>query len=81
MLLTLLAGMKDILAKHKELGKLSLHFRADESGILSLDGGEAVIETTEEYTVKVRKAFPRSRFQAFTMAAERSACWLGQVAQ
>ena len=79
--MTLLAGMKEILAKHKELGKLSLHFRADESGILSLDGGEAVIETTEEYTVKVRKALPCNRFRAHTLAAERSACWLGQVAQ
>ena len=71
--MTLLAGMKDILAKHKELGKLSLHFRADESGILSLEGGEAVIETTEEYTVKVRLALPPERFHACAMAAERSA--------
>ena len=42
-----------MVAKHGEPGKLSLHFRADESGLLSLDKAESVIETTEEYTIKV----------------------------
>lgn len=31
-----------------------MHFAADASGLLQVTKGEAVIETTEEYTVKVR---------------------------
>ena len=48
------AGIDAVKAKYSEVPKLSVHFAADASGLLQLTKGEAVIETTEEYTVKVR---------------------------
>ena len=48
-------------AKHGETGKMGVHFRADSSGILALDKAEAVINTTEQYTVQARASlFPSS---------------------
>ena len=54
----LCAGMDAAKAKHAEVPKLSVHFAADASGLLQVTKGEAVIETTEEYTVKVRADVP-----------------------
>ena len=50
----LCAGIDAAKAKYTEVPKLSVHFAADASGLLQVTKGEAVIETTEEYTVKVR---------------------------
>lgn len=47
------AGLREARKQHNDTGKLSLHFRADESGIISLEKGEAISEISEEYTVKV----------------------------
>lgn len=47
------AGINKALAAHAEPGKLSVHFRADPSGLIALEKAEAVFETTEEYTVQV----------------------------
>ena len=47
------AGIGKALAAHAEPGKLSVHFRADPSGLIALEKAEAVFETTEEYTVQV----------------------------
>ncbi|KAK9813694.1 hypothetical protein WJX73_003926 [Symbiochloris irregularis] len=47
------SGIKAVVAKHKETGKMSVHFRADESGLVKPTHAEAVLEVTEEYTVKV----------------------------
>ena len=47
------AGLKEARKQHNETAKLSLHFRADESGIITLEKGEATSEVSEEYTVKV----------------------------
>lgn len=46
-------GLKEARKQHNDTGKLSLHFRADESGIITLEKGEALSEVSEEYTVKV----------------------------
>ena len=46
------AGIDKALAAHPEPGKLSVHFRADPSGLIALEKAEAVFETTEEYTVQ-----------------------------
>ena len=48
------AGIDAAKAKYAEVPKLSVHFAADASGLLQVTKGEAVIETAEEYTVKVR---------------------------
>ena len=40
-------------AKHGETGRLSVHFRADDSGRLTPSHAEAVVDVLEEYTVKV----------------------------
>lgn len=48
-----IAGIDKALAAHTEPGKLSVHFRADPSGLIALEKAEAVFETTEEYTVQV----------------------------
>lgn len=50
------AGFNNVSAKYEEPAKLNLHFRADPSGLLHVEKGEAVIETQEEYTVKVHKS-------------------------
>ena len=42
-------------AKYNETGKLNLHVHEDASGLIHVDKAEAVIETTEDYTVKVRQ--------------------------
>ena len=47
------AGIQEARKKHNDTGKLSLHVKADESGIISLERAESLAETTEEYTVKV----------------------------
>ena len=47
------AGLNEAVQHHNNSAKLSLHFRADENGIISLEKGEAVSETLEEYTIKV----------------------------
>lgn len=47
------AGIGKALAAHTEPGKLSVHFRADPSGLVALEKAEAVFETTEEYSVQV----------------------------
>ena len=47
------AGIDAARAKHSEAPKLSVHFAVDPSGLLQVTKGEAVFETTEEYTVKV----------------------------
>ena len=47
------AGIDAAKAKHSETPKLSVHFVVDASGLLQVTKGEAVFETTEEYTVKV----------------------------
>ena len=47
------AGLKEARKQHNDTAKLSLHFRADESGIITLEKGEALSEISEEYTVKV----------------------------
>ena len=54
----LCAGIDAAKAKYAEVPKLSVHFAADASGLLQVTKGEAVIETTEEYTVQVRIAVP-----------------------
>ena len=56
------AGIDKALAAHAEPGKLSMHFRADPSGLIALEKAEAVFETTEEYTVQVgsKLIHPRS---------------------
>lgn len=46
-------GIQEAIKKHNNTGKLSLHFKADESGIISLERGESIAEVTEEYTIKV----------------------------
>ena len=48
-----LTGIQAARKKHNNTGKLGLHFKADESGIVSLDRAESLAEITEEYTVKV----------------------------
>jgi DNA-binding Lrp family transcriptional regulator len=48
-----IAGINNVSSKYRETGKLNLHFRADVSGLLHADKGEAVIDTEEEYTVEV----------------------------
>jgi hypothetical protein len=52
--------MRAALAKHPEEEgvKLNLHFRADASGLLHVERGEAVVNVTEEYTVKARSGSP-----------------------
>ena len=50
---SVLPGIQEAAKKHNGSAKLSLHFRADESGIVSLEKGEATSEIMEEYTVKV----------------------------
>lgn len=52
------AGIDAAKAKYAEVPKLSVHFAADASGLLQVTKGEAVIETTEEYTAKVRIDVP-----------------------
>lgn len=42
-------------AKYNETGKLNLHVHEDASGLIHVDKAEAVVETTEDYTVKVRQ--------------------------
>ena len=54
------AGIDAAKAKHSETPKLSVHFAVDASGLLQVTKGEAVFETTEEYTVKVRYSVPNS---------------------
>ncbi len=48
------AGIDAAKAKYPEAPKLSIHFAVDASGLLQIAKGEAVVETTEEYTIKVR---------------------------
>ena len=55
--------------RYAEVPKLSVHFAADASGLLQVTKGEAVIETTEEYTVKVRIADPAPRPNSCTSFA------------
>ncbi|KAK9826508.1 hypothetical protein WJX81_008378 [Elliptochloris bilobata] len=47
-----LSGIGKALAAHAEPGKVSVHFRADSSGLIALEKAEAVFETTEEYSVQ-----------------------------
>lgn len=47
------AGIKSVIDKHGETGRMSVHFRADESGRLLLTHAESVLDLTEEYTVKL----------------------------
>lgn len=54
MVIILFAGIDAAKVKHSETPKLSVHFAVDASGLLQVTKGEAVFETTEEYTVKVR---------------------------
>ena len=56
----MLAGMAEALAAHAEDEglKLNLHFRADASGLVHVERGEAVVETVEEYTVKACPSHP-----------------------
>lgn len=49
-------GFQEAINKHNSTGKLSLHFRADESGIITLEKAESLAEISEEYTVKVPTA-------------------------
>ena len=44
--------MKAVLDKHKE-ARLSVHFRADASGVLAPDAADATAEVAEEYDVQV----------------------------
>ncbi|CAL5229767.1 g13152 [Coccomyxa viridis] len=53
-------GIDDAKAKHSETPKLSVHFAVHASGLLQVTKGEAVFETTEEYTVKVAKPKPKA---------------------
>ena len=39
--------------KHGETGRMSVHFRADESGRVVPSHAEAVLDVVEEYTVQV----------------------------
>lgn len=48
-----MVGIKAVIAKHNQTGKMSVHFKADESGRVTPSHAEAVLEVTEEYTVKV----------------------------
>ena len=47
------AGIKGILGKHKQGAKMSVHFRADLSGLLHPESADAAVEVVEEYEVKV----------------------------
>ena len=48
-----MTGFEDIAAKWNSSGKCSVHFRADPSGLLTVDKAEAVVEVTEDYDVRV----------------------------
>ena len=56
------AGIQAALKKHNGSARLSLHFKADESGLMSLEKGEAVSEISEEYTTKVPLSPPSTPF-------------------
>ena len=47
------AGIKAVLDKHKQGAKMTVHFRADLSGLLHPESADAAVETVEEYEVKV----------------------------
>ncbi|KAK9811690.1 hypothetical protein WJX72_008444 [[Myrmecia] bisecta] len=48
-----LSGVADVLEKHGETGKMSVHFRADVGGVLSVEKAECVINTVEMVEVEV----------------------------
>lgn len=64
-----LAGIQEAASKHNDSGKLSLHVRADESGIVSLEKAEAAFEVEEEYIVKVPFENSTSEVQADVLPA------------
>ncbi|CAL8469535.1 g9076 [Coccomyxa elongata] len=61
-----ITGINNVSAKYNETGKLNLHVHQDASGLIHVDKAEAVIETTEDYTVKVpvKKATNESTAEA-----------------
>ena len=47
------AGIKAVLDKHQQGAKMTVHFRADLSGLLHPESADAAVEALEEYEVKV----------------------------
>ena len=47
------AGIRAVIDKHGETGRMSVHFRADESGRILPTHAEAVLDVIEEYNVSV----------------------------
>ena len=62
-------GIKAVLDKHKE-AKLSVHFRADISGLLIPESADASAEVTEEYEVQVPVKDSKAEAKAEASAAE-----------
>lgn len=48
-----LTGLDEVKAKYNDTGKLSTHFRADSSGIVTFDKAEVILERTEMVNVTV----------------------------